>query len=161
TGEVEQQGNHYFGVALYRCARLSNAAHGGQVVLSSATAELVRAALPVGASVRDLGEHWLKDLRQPQHIFQLVAPDFPVNFPPLRPLETTPNSRRVQPARLIGGERGVAPARELLRLPAVRPLPLIGPGGVGKPRLGLEIATGLLREFPHGTFFVELATIVS
>src|SRR5215471_6480893 len=60
TGEVERQGDHYFGAALYRCARLSNTAHGGQVVLSSATAELVREGLPIGASLRDLGERRLR-----------------------------------------------------------------------------------------------------
>ena len=73
TGEVEREGDHYFGAALYRCARLTNAAHGGQVLLSSATAELVREALPAAAGLRDLGEHRLKDLQRPERVFQLVA----------------------------------------------------------------------------------------
>ncbi len=96
TGEVERQGEHYFGPALYRCARLTNAAHGAQVVLSSATAELVRDALPAAASLRDLGEHRLKDLQRPERIFQLAAPGLPVDFPPLRTLEGFPNNLPAQ-----------------------------------------------------------------
>jgi class 3 adenylate cyclase len=76
TGEVERQGDHYFGAALDRCARLTAAAHGGQVLLSSATAE-VREALPAAAGLRDLGEHRLKDLQRPERLFQLVAPVWP------------------------------------------------------------------------------------
>ena len=90
TGEVERQGDHYFGAALYRCARLTNAAHGGQVLLSSATAELVREALPAAADLRDLGEHRLKDLQRPERVFQLVAPGLAADFPALRTLEQFP-----------------------------------------------------------------------
>ncbi len=161
TGEVERQGDHYFGAALYRCARLSNAAHGGQVVLSSATAELVREALPAGAGLRDLGEHWLKDLQRPEHVFQLVAPGLVADFPALRTVENVPNNLPVQLTPFIGREREVTAARGLLQHPETRLLTLTGPGGVGKTRLGLEIATGLLREFAHGTFFVDLAPVVS
>src|SRR5687767_12893709 len=77
TGEVELQGAHYFGAPLYRCARLMSTAHGGQVVLSEAAAALVRAALPAGAALRDLGAHRLKDLAGPERVFGLVAPALP------------------------------------------------------------------------------------
>jgi class 3 adenylate cyclase len=152
TGEAERQGDHYFGAVLYRCGRLMNAAHGGQVLLSSATAELVREALPAGAGLRDLGVHRLKDLQRPERIFQLAAAGVPVDFPPLRTLERFPNNLPVQPTPLIGREREVTAARDLLRRPETRLLTLTGPGGVGKTRLGLQIAADVVREFRDGTF---------
>ena len=160
TGEVERQGDHYFGAALYRCARLTNAAHGGQVLLSLATAELVREALPAAADLRDLGDHRLKDLQRPERVFQLVAPGLAVDFPALRTLESFPNNLPVQPTLLIGREREVVTARGLLQHPETRLVTLTGPGGVGKTRLGLQIAADVLREFPDGTFFVDLAPVI-
>jgi class 3 adenylate cyclase len=161
TGEVERQDDHYFGAVLYRCARLTAAAHGEQVLLSSATAELVREALPADAGLRDLGEHRLKDLQRPERLFQLVAPGLPPDFPALRTLESFPNNLPVQPTPLIGRVREVAAGRGLLQHSDARMLTLTGPGGVGKTRLGLQIAAETLREFPDGTFFVDLAPIIS
>jgi predicted ATPase/class 3 adenylate cyclase len=161
TGEVERQGDHYFGAALYRCARLTNAAHGGRVLLSSATAELVREALPAAADLRDLGNHRLKDLQRPERVFQIVTPGLAVDFPALRTRESFPNNLPVQPTPLIGRERAVVTARGLLHLPETRLLTLTGPGGVGKTRLGLQIAADVPREFPDGTFFVDLAPLIS
>ena len=161
TGVVERQGDHYFGAALYRCGRLTNAAHGGQVLLSSATAELVRDALPAGVGLRDLGEYRLRDLQRPERIFQLATPGLPVDFPPLRTLESFPNNLPVQPTLLIGRERELAAARDLLHHSETRLLTLIGPGGVGKTRLGLQVAADALREFRDGTFFVDLASVIS
>ena len=161
TGEVERQGDHYFGAALYRCARLTDAAHGGQVLLSSATAELVREALPAAADLRDLGDHRLKDLQRPERVFQLAAPGLAVHFSALRTLESFPNNLPVQPTPLIGREREVVTGRSLLQHLEARLVTLTGPGGVGKTRLGLQIAADLLREFPDGTFFVELAPVIA
>ncbi|MGH7318114.1 MAG: ATP-binding protein, partial [Candidatus Rokuibacteriota bacterium] len=161
TGEVERQGDHYFGAVLYRCARLTAAAHGGQVLLSSATAELVREALPAAAGLRDLGEHRLKDLQRPERLFQLVAPGLAPDFPALRTLESFPNNLPVQPTALIGRVREVAAGRGFLQHSDARMLTLTGPGGVGKTRLGLQIAAETLREFPDGTFFIDLAPIIS
>src|SRR5262249_7152065 len=151
----------YFGAALYRCGRLTNAAHGGQVLLSSATAELVRDALPAGTGLRDLGEYRLRDLQRPARIFQLATPGLPVDFPPLRTLESFPNNLPVQPPRRIGRERELAAARDLLHHPETRLLTLTGPGGVGKTRLGLQVAADALREFRDGTFFVDLGSVGS
>lgn len=92
TGEAERQGDHYFGAALYRCSRLANAGHGGQVLLSSAAAELVRDALPPAADLRDLGEHRFRDLQRPERVFQLLAPGLTLHFPALRALESFPNT---------------------------------------------------------------------
>jgi predicted ATPase/class 3 adenylate cyclase len=161
TGEVERRGDHYLGAALYRCARLTDAAHGGQVLLSAATAELVREALPADAGLRALGEHRLKDLQRPERVFQLVAPGLAADFPALRTLESFPNNLPVQPTPLIGRAREVATARGLLQHPDTRMLTLTGPGGVGKTRLGLQIAADALREFPDGTFVVDLAAVIS
>src|SRR5712691_2463659 len=161
TGEVERQGDHYFGAALYRCGRLTDAAHGGQVLLSSATAELVREALPAAADLRDLGDHRLKDLQRPQRVFQLVAPGLAVDFPALRTLESFRNNLPVQPTPVIGRRREVIAGRGLLQLPESRLVTLTGPGGVGKTRLALQIAADVLREFPDGTFFVDLAPVIS
>jgi class 3 adenylate cyclase len=83
-GEVERQGARYFGLPLVRCARLTAAAHGGQVVLSAAVAEAVGGALPPEAGLRDLGAHRLKDLPRSEHVWQLGHPALPGDLPPLR-----------------------------------------------------------------------------
>ena len=105
-GEVEAQGGHYFGAPLYRCARLTAAAHGGQVVLSQATVDLVQDALPAGAGLRDLGEHRLKDLQRPERVVQLTAPDLPADFPPLRSLDARPHNLPLQLTSFVGPGAG-------------------------------------------------------
>ena len=159
AGEVERQGRHYFGAPLYRGARLTAAAHGGQVVLSEAAAALVRGALPEGATLRDLGEHRLKDLQRPERVFQLAAPGLPDDFPPLRTLDAFPNNLPLQATPLLGREREVGAVRRQLVGPDVRLLPLTGVGGVGKTRLALQVAADVLEHFEGGVFFVPLAPV--
>jgi predicted ATPase len=161
TGEAERQGGHYFGAPLYRCARLTAAAHGGQTVLSAATAALVQEALPAAARLRDLGEHRLKDLQRPERVFQLLHPDLRADFPPLRTLDARPHNLPVQLTPFVGREGEVAAVRERLLRPGVRLVTLTGPGGVGKTRLALQAAAEALEAFGDGVVFVPLATVAA
>src|SRR5918995_1701993 len=159
TGTAEERGGDYFGPAVNRVARLLSAGHGGQVLLSSSTQELVRDHLPPKTHLRDLGERRLKDLSRPERIFQLTAPDLPSEFPPLRTLETHTNNLPLQATPLIGREREVEAVCELLRSSETRLLTLLGPGGTGKTRVGLQVAAELVDDFEDGVFFVPIASI--
>jgi predicted ATPase/class 3 adenylate cyclase len=159
TGAAQERVGDYFGPPLNRVARLLSAAHGGQVLLSLPTQELVRDQLPAGTSLMDLGEHRLKDLFRPERVFQLVSPDLPSEFPPLRTLDAYRNNLPLQPTPLIGREKEVSEVSGLLRGEATRLLTLTGPGGTGKTRLALQAAADLLEDFPDGTFFAQLATV--
>lgn len=158
TGVGELRDNDYVGAHLNRAARILATAHGGQSLLSHATFDLVRDLLPDGITVRDLGEHRLKDLQRPEHIFQLVAPDLPSDFPPLRTLDNRPNNLPFQRSLLIGRERELDAIQQLLLRPEVGLLTLVGPGGIGKTRLALQVAAELVDRFSDGVFFVSLAS---
>jgi predicted ATPase len=159
TGAAEERDGDYFGPPVNRVARLLSAGHGGQVLLSLPTQELVRDQLPAGTSLMDLGERRLKDLFRPERIFQLLAPELPSEFPPLRTLDAYRNNLPLQPTPLIGREKEVSEVRDLLSAEATRLLTLTGPGGIGKTRLALQAAADLLEEFPDGAFFAPLATL--
>lgn len=159
TGEVEFWGDNYFGSALYRCARLMATGHGGQVLVSSATKELISRSLLDDVVLQDMGTHRLKDLNQPERIFQLVAPDLRADFPGLKTLDSRPNNLPAQPNAMVGRVKELAEARELLTRPDVRLVTLTGPGGVGKTRLALQVAADVLTDFLDGAFFVVLAPI--
>jgi predicted ATPase/class 3 adenylate cyclase len=159
TGAAEERDGDYFGPPVNRVARLLSAAHGGQVLLSLPTQELVRDQLPGGTSLRDLGEHRLKDLFRPERVFQVLAPELPSEFPPLRTLEAYRNNLPLQLTPLIGREKEVAEVCDLLRGDETRLLTLTGPGGTGKTRLALQAAADLLEDFSNGAFLVPLATL--
>ncbi len=159
SGTAEERDGDYFGPSLNRVARILAAGHGGQVLLSLATRELVRDHLPAEADLLDMGQCRLKDLSQPEHIFQLAVPDMSSNFPPLRTLDAFHTNLPIQPTPLVGRQPEVAAACEILRRSDARLLTLTGPGGTGKTRLGLQIAAELLEDFEHGIFFVALASI--
>jgi predicted ATPase/class 3 adenylate cyclase len=159
TGEADLREGDYYGPAVNRCARLRAAAHGGQVLLSSVTRELVWDRLPAAVSLQDLGEHRLRDLARPERLFQLLHPSLPNDFPPLRTLGSRPHNLPVLRAALLGRERDVTVVRELLLRDEVGLVTLTGPGGTGKTRLGLQVAAELLDEFGDGVFFVDLAPL--
>jgi predicted ATPase len=158
TGEADLHTGDYYGTAVNRCARLRAIAHGGQVLLSATTFPLVRDALPAEVTLRDLGEHRLKDLTRPEQVFQLVAPDLPADFPPLRALDAHRHNLPMQATPLIGREDEVARVRQRLQNGA-RLLTLSGPGGTGKTRLALQVGAELLEAFADGVRFVPLAPI--
>jgi predicted ATPase/class 3 adenylate cyclase len=149
----------YLAAPLNRLARLLSTGYGGQILLSQSVQQLTRGALPAGTKLRDLGEHRLRDLLEPERVFQLVHPDLPAEFPPLRTLGIRPNNLPRQPTPLVGREREVGAVAELLCSESVQLVTLTGPGGVGKTRLGLQAAADLLEAFPDGAFFVELAPL--
>src|SRR5215212_2941176 len=159
TGEVEIQGGQYFGLALNRCARLLSSAHGGQTILSAVTASLVREALPPGTSLRDLGEHRLRDLAQPERVYQVAVADLPDEYPPLRTLTVIPNNLPLQLTPFIGREQQLQTVRATVLRPDTRLLTLTGPGGSGKSRLALQVAAEVVESFPDGVFFVPLAAV--
>jgi predicted ATPase/class 3 adenylate cyclase len=159
TGAAHERDGDYFGPPVNRVARLLSAGHGGQVLLSSSTQELVRDHLPPQTHLRDLGERRLKDLSKPERIFQLTAPDLPSEFPPLKTLETHTNNLPLEATPLIGREREVEAVCGLLRSSETRLLTLLGPGGTGKTRVGLQVAAELVEDFEDGVFFVPIAAI--
>src|SRR6516165_5152983 len=108
TGEPQRSAEGYVGLDLHRAARIMSAGHGGQVLLSKTTCDLVEHDLPDGVSLRDLGAHSLKDLPHPSHLFELVIAGLPADFPPLKTLDTRRNNLPIQPTPLIGREQEVA-----------------------------------------------------
>jgi predicted ATPase/class 3 adenylate cyclase len=155
TGEVERRGDHYFGPALFRCARLQAIGFGEQTLLSGLTARLVADALPEGTSLRDLGSHRLKDLGEPEQVFMLVHPNLRDEFPPLKSLDLHPNNLPMQLSSFVGRDREMEELSELIR--DHRLVTLTGPGGIGKTRLALQVAARLIGDGVEGAFFVDLA----
>jgi predicted ATPase/class 3 adenylate cyclase len=156
-GEATPRDGDYYGRAVNRAARLMGAAHGGQVVLSAAAASLVADLLPEGVTLRDLGEHRLKDLARPERIFQLLHPDLRADFPPLATLSQRLNNLPAQPTPLIGRETELGEILARLKAGEVRLLTLTGPGGIGKTRLALQAAAELVDGFEAGVYLIDLA----
>lgn len=155
TGEPVPHEDGYVGMDVHRAARISGCAHGGQVVLSEATHRIAAAAQLPGLSFIDLGRHRLKDLPAPEHLYQIVADDLRRTFPPLRSLGARANLPLV-PTSLIGRDGELRELQDLIENDGVRAVTLTGPGGSGKTRLALALATALDTAFADGVFFIEL-----
>jgi predicted ATPase/class 3 adenylate cyclase len=159
TGAPVRTQDGYAGLALHQGARIMSAGHGGQVLFSQATADLVRGDLPAGMAVRDLGVHRLKDLPEPEHLYQLEIDGLPSEFPSLRTLGDRGNNLPTSRTRLIGREQLMRRAVGFLRRDDIRLATLTGPGGCGKSRLAIQAASELLPDFPDGVSWVALASV--
>lgn len=168
SGVTEERTTDYVGPVLNRLARIMASGHGGQVLLSQTVYELVRDNLSLDTNLLDLGEHRLKDLVRPEHIYQLTAPGLINEFPPLKTLDVLPNNLPVQLTSFIGREKEI---EEIVHFFSTHPssnaetssthhgtrlVTLTGAGGTGKTRLALQVAADLLEEFPDGAWLVEL-----
>jgi class 3 adenylate cyclase len=159
TGACEERDGDYFGPVVNRAARLEAVAHGGQLVVSGATAELLEEAPLDAVRLRDLGFHRLRDLGRPEQVFQVEADFLPSVFPPLRSLDS-PELAHNLPSLLspfVGRQIELTKVRELLG--ESRLVTLTGPGGSGKTRLALHVAADLLDSAADGVWFVELAPV--
>jgi predicted ATPase/class 3 adenylate cyclase len=157
TGNPSLGGDSYVGIDVHRAARIAAAGHGGQVLVSESTHALVRRELPNGVTIRDLGQHRLKDLALPEHIYQLVIPGLSIDFPPLRSLDVSRTNLPLQLTSFIGRERELAELKVLVS--THRLVSIVGTGGAGKTRLMMEVASELTEDFPDGAWLVELAPV--
>jgi predicted ATPase len=160
AGALKDLAGGYDGyLTLTRVQRVMSAAHGGQILLSSASAELVRGQLPNDVTLRDMGEHRLKGLVNPEHLWQLDVPDLLSEFPPLRSFNAIHNNLPAQPTAFIGREAELGEILKRLNSEGVHLLTLTGPGGIGKTRMALQAAAELIERFEDGIYFVDLAPI--
>jgi predicted ATPase/class 3 adenylate cyclase len=159
SGAAEEREGDYFGPPVNRVARLLSIAHGGQVVLSATTAELLRGVMPRETTLLDLGEHRLKDLMEPEQVWQLLGAGLVKEFPPLRSLQSMPNNLPQQLTPLIGREAEVAKVTEMLG--EHRLVTIVGSGGAGKTRVSLQVGANLLAGSGDGVWFIELAPLSS
>jgi predicted ATPase/class 3 adenylate cyclase len=159
SGEASRSTVGLVGLGIHRAARVAAVGHGGQILVSAATAALLGDSMPAGASLRDLGSHRLKDLGRPEQIFQLDADGLLAVFPPLRSLDN-PKLRNNLPAQVSSFIGRDAELSEVSRLMAAsRLVTLTGSGGAGKTRLGLQLAAMLLDGSGDGVWFVDLAPL--
>ncbi len=156
-GADEARDNDFYGPDVNRAARIADAGHGGQMLLSQAVADAVATRLPAGVALRALGAVRLRDLARPEPIHQVLAPPLRQDFPPLRSLEATPNNLPLQISRFIGREAELAALRALVE--HNRLVTLFGTGGIGKSRLSLQLGAELLDGFADGVWMVELAPL--
>src|SRR5579859_2402899 len=156
TGEPSRVAEGYVGLDVHYAARIMSAAYGGQVLLSQTTRDLVEHEGAEGISLRDLGEHRLKDFEQAMQLYQVVIAGLPADFPPLKTLDGGAATLPVPPTALVGREDEVAQIGKLLRREDVRLVTLTGPGGTGKSRLSIQVAAGLRDVFGGGVLFVSL-----
>jgi predicted ATPase/class 3 adenylate cyclase len=152
-------GNYHQVPALNRLSRLLAVAHGGQIVLSDAARALVDDAPLPSVTLLDLGEYRLRDLLEPERIWQVLAPGLQSSFPPPQTLERLETNLPMQLTTLVGREVEIAEISALIEREGDRLVTLTGPGGTGKTRLALAVAAEALDTFPDGVWFVDLAPL--
>jgi hypothetical protein len=157
TAEADLRDGDYFGGAINRTARLMSIGHGGQVLLSETSAQVVREHLPVDWSLLDLGVHYLKGLARPEKISQLGLPDLPNVFPPLNSIPTATNNLPTQLTSFIGREKEITEIEALLD--SSRLVTITGSGGTGKTRLSIEVGERVLLKYNSGVWMVQLASL--
>ena len=157
TGESNERDGDFFGPDVNLAARVMALGHGGQLLLSEATAALVKHQPPPGCSLSNLGEHRLKGIAAPARVFQLCHPDLAASFPPLKSLGTYKHNLHRQLSSFIGREKELAEVKRLLKHTQL--LTLLGPGGTGKTRLMLQAAEEVIENYPDGVWLVELAPL--
>jgi predicted ATPase/class 3 adenylate cyclase len=157
TGEGVRGGDNYVGLDVHRAARISAAAHGGQVLISEATRSQVEQALPQGASLADLGTHRLKDLAIAEHLFQLSISGLRGDFPPPNTVEIGPTNLPEHLSSFIGRKHELDSLSEIL--PGARLVTLVGTGGAGKTRLAIEAARAARAGYPGGVYFAALSRL--
>lgn len=158
TGEAEHHNREYQGyLTLSQVQRIMSAGHGGQILISNVTENLLRSQLPKDVSLRDMGEHKFKDVTYSVRVFQMVAPGLQKEFPALRAQDPAPNNLPTQLTSFIGREKEVADAKRLLANTHL--LTLIGPGGTGKTRLSLQVGANVLTSYADGIWLIELAPV--
>ena len=157
TGEGILSDGQYVGIDVHRAARIAAAGHGGQILISDATRALVEHALPSGVALHDLGTHRLKDIEQPERLYQLLIDGLADTFPPIRSLNARLTNLPEERSSFVGREGAVREATALLG--RARLLTLTGPGGIGKTRLALKIAAEHVGRFTDGVYLVDLAPV--
>ena len=158
TGSAELRGTDYRGyLTMAKVQRIMSLAYGEQVLISDVSARLLQEELPAGLALRDMKEHRLKGLPDPERLWQIAAPDLRQEFPPLLSLNETPNNLPLQLTSFIGRKKEVEQVKK--QLEKNRLVTLTGSGGVGKTRLSIQVASQLLEEYPNGVWLVELAPI--
>jgi class 3 adenylate cyclase len=157
TGESREREGDYYGPEVNRAARVMGIAYGGQILISEATAALIRKALATDASLSGLGPHRLKGIAAAEQIFQLCHPTLPADFPPLKSLSVYKHNLPLQLTTFVGRGKELAEVQRLLK--ETRLLTLLGPGGTGKTRLMLEVAEEVVGEYANGVWLVELAPL--
>jgi predicted ATPase/class 3 adenylate cyclase len=157
TGYAEERDSDYFGPAVNRVARLMSIGHGGQVLLSGAAYELVKSEAPHDMRFTELGLHRLKDLAQPERVWQVTAKDLQAEFPRLNSLDALPNNLPIQVTSFRGRERDLEELKA--HLVEHRLITLMGAGGVGKTRLAAQLGAEVLDRFPDGVWIADLAPV--
>lgn len=154
VGEAVAREGDFFGPAVNRAARIMSAAHGGQILASGTVAEIGKSD---AIDLIDLGVHRLKDLTEPEHLFQVVHPGLAIEFPPPTTMDTHPNNLPSQTTEFFGRTDELAALQEMLEDPAIRLVTLTGPGGSGKTRLAVQVAAEVLDSFRDGVYFVDVS----